>query len=226
MTDWGEDALIQLRAAAYRGDGRAGAGVLGAQPLGPVLQYAGDVLVAALRQRVPEAERLARKCLEELDGRGRPGDAELAAELTAALGAPRDRGALTEVPADLGALGTALEGDPGEIWVLDLRRGDLLTPDDLEDEPAFDAHAPEYDAQRWLVFGPTGPHPRDMADFAGSVGDGPLRERLVRAVEEGRFADEAGPVAARWRFFKEERQRGRARHWLAEYGYRPGPRTL
>ncbi len=226
VTDWGEDALAELRAAAFRGDGGAGVEVLRARPLGPVLQYAGDVLAAAVRQRADDAERLARKCLEELDGRGRPGDAELAAELAAVLGSPRERAALTPAPVDLAALGAALEGDPGEAWVVDLRRGDVLPALDLVDEPAFDPEGSEYDPGRWLGFWPGGPHPRDAADFASAVEDEDLRARLLAAHARDRFAEEVEPVLGRWRFFLEERRRGRARHWLAGQGYRPVPRPF
>ncbi|GAA4092040.1 hypothetical protein [Actinomadura miaoliensis] len=145
MTGWDEPSLARLRAAAYRWDGAAGMDVLRARPLGPVLQYAGDVLVAALEQDVSGAEAMARKCLEELDGRDLPGDAELADELSAALGAPRGP-ELTRVPVDLGALAAALD-DPGPHAV-DLRTGDVVPADEAG---ASFTDSLEYEPERWLA---------------------------------------------------------------------------
>ncbi|NKZ06954.1 hypothetical protein [Actinomadura latina] len=128
MTEWDEEALARLRAAAHTGDGDAG--VLRGRPLEPVLQYAGDVLVAALAKGRTDAE-LARECLNELHERDLPGDAELAAELAAALGT-RPAEPLVPLPVDLGAVAAAM--DDGD-QVLDLARGDVLPADDL---PAYE----------------------------------------------------------------------------------------
>ncbi|MFA1548477.1 hypothetical protein [Actinomadura chokoriensis] len=124
MTEWDEGALARLRAAAHTGDGDAG--VLRGRPLKPVLQYAGDVLLTALANGEAIAE-LARDCMNDLLERGLPGDAELAAELAAALGAcPAEP--LEPLPVDLGAVAAAMdEGD----HILDLERGDVLTGDEL-----------------------------------------------------------------------------------------------
>ncbi|TDD81381.1 hypothetical protein [Actinomadura rubrisoli] len=202
MTAWDEDALACLRAAAQRGDGAGGLAALAGRPLGPVLQYAGDVLVAALAEGLDAARPRARECVEALDGRGLPGDAELAAELTAALEGPGT--GLPPVPADLGAVAAALEdADP---HVLDLARGDVLALDELTgDEPAGDEPAGEpsldhadaaYDPGRWLPIPP------------GAVPD----------------EDEGTPGDAQEA--REDARRGRARKWLADHGYRPAPRTL
>ncbi|MFF5258513.1 hypothetical protein ACFY4C_06175 [Actinomadura viridis] len=192
MAEWDEDARALLRAAAYRRDGDAGLAVLADRPLGPVLQYAGDVLAVAAAQGLPGAEATARKCVEELDGRGGPGDAELAAELTAALeGTPAP---LAEVPVELGELGTALDRDPAEgVQVVDLWRGEVGEPD-----PGFAPDDAGHAPARWPAFWPAGP----------PGGDGP--------------AD--GSVDGAWA--REERQRGRARAWLAAHGLRPGPRPF
>ncbi|MFD0905603.1 hypothetical protein [Actinomadura sediminis] len=125
MIGWDEDALAVLRAAVARGDGAAGAAVLAGRPLAPVLQYAGDALVAALAQDVPGADERARACLAELGARGGPGDAELAAALAAALdGEPPS---LEPLPVDLGAVAAALDADAADgPWLLDLERGDVL----------------------------------------------------------------------------------------------------
>ncbi|WP_433328535.1 hypothetical protein [Spirillospora sp. CA-294931] len=155
MTDWDEPALARLRAAAYRRDGAAGLDVLRDRPLGPVLQYAGDVLAAALVRDRAGAERAARKCLEELDGRGAPGDAELAAELAAALGTARRASDLAEVPVDLGTLGARLGGDGG-AHAVDLRRGDVVELDEIDEADA--------DPDGWLTFWPDGTAQPGLAD--------------------------------------------------------------
>ncbi|RSN64243.1 hypothetical protein [Actinomadura sp. WAC 06369] len=151
MIGWDEDALAVLRAAVARGDGAAGAAVLAGRPLAPVLQYAGDVLVAALAEGVPGADERARACLAELGERGGPGDAELAAELAAALGDGPGPG-LAPLPADLGAVAAALGADPaGGPWLLDLERGDVLPAE----EAAGDAECGG-DAGRWAPVPPLG----------------------------------------------------------------------
>ncbi|TDC44833.1 hypothetical protein E1281_32470 [Actinomadura sp. KC345] len=165
MTEWAEDALARLRSAVARGDGAAGLGVLRGRDLMPVLQYAGDALVAALAQGVPGAEAPARECLNELEGRGLPGDPELAAEVAAALGA-RPASGLAELPVDLAAVAAAM--DDG-FQVLDLRRGDVLPagepPDGLPIPP--DALPGGEDARRgwarrWLAEQGFRPVPRRL----------------------------------------------------------------
>ncbi len=143
--------MARLRAAAQRGDGAAGLAALDDRPLEPVLQYAGDVLLAALAEGRPAEER-ARHVLAELNGRDLPGDAELADQLSTALGTPRTDEPLTPIPVDLGALAAALEDD--EPHLLDLHRGDVLPATDLADEPTLDATDPSYDPDRWLLIPP------------------------------------------------------------------------
>lgn len=226
-----------------RRDGAAGVELLRTRPLGPVLQYAGDLLIAALAQQVEGARPGARKCLEELAGRDRPGDAELARELARELSAVRGRRQdgddLTEVPVDLGELGIELDGDfEGDARVVDLVEGEVLLVDALNGadtgvpEPAFDEASEAYDRDRWLVFWPLGGRepgdPADMADFATTVEDEGLQGRLLKALGERwaqrRFLEviKETPEDHRWLLFQEERQRGRARAWLAGHGYRPG----
>ena len=141
VTEWGEGELARLRAAAHTGSGDLG--VLRGRPLGPVLQYAGDVLLAALAKGEVEAG-LVRECLDGLLERDLPGDVELAAELGAALGT-RPAEPLEELPVDLGAVAAAM--DDGD-QVLDLERGDVLPACGAEDIPG-----------RWLPV-PPGALPR------------------------------------------------------------------
>ncbi len=150
MVDWDGDALRRLRVAVNRRDGRAGLDLLAERPASPVLQLAGDVLIAALGEGIAGAEPVARRCVEELTKRGRDGDAELAAELVAALDGTHT--GLVEVPVDLGVLGARLAADPSEgVQVVDLRTGDIDEPG-----PEFDAGSEAYDAERWLTFVPQG----------------------------------------------------------------------
>lgn len=234
MGDWDRAALDALREAVSRRDGAEALEWLRTRPLAPVLQYAGDALVAALEQRVEGAEPYARRCLDELAGRGLPGDAELAGELSAALGISGVRKALTAVPVDLGQLGEQLDGEPdGDAYVVDLESGDVLQVGEVNGEetgtpePAFDPQDEAYDPGRWLQFWPQDEHQlRDMADFAAMTQD----ERLMAAAggrnPAWRFerAVSEGPEDFRWLLFREERRRGRARAWLADRGYRAGRR--
>jgi hypothetical protein len=68
-----------------------------------------------------------------------------------------------------------------------------------------------------------------MLDFAAGLPDGQLREQLFQALEgRGAFRrfrnalnDDAHEVQlTRWTLFRDERQLGRAREWLARAGYR------
>ncbi|MBW8484009.1 hypothetical protein [Actinomadura parmotrematis] len=154
MSQWDSGALSRLRAAAYHRDGAAAVALLRDRPLGPVLQYAGDVLVAAVEAGTEGAAGLARKALVELDGRGEPGDVELAAEVAAALGCPR-RDALPGLAVDLTALAVALGQEIGSApWILDLERGDLLEPDEpLEDGGLGDVR------ERYVAVPALGPEP-------------------------------------------------------------------
>ncbi|TDC76536.1 hypothetical protein [Actinomadura sp. 7K507] len=148
MSGWDGEALARLRAAVHQGDGAAGCDVLRGRPMRPVLQYAGDVLVAALAQGVAGADALARECVQELRRRGAPGDAELADEVA---GVSR----LAGLPVDLGAVAAAM--DDG-FHVLDVERGDVIPVDEGgEGLPIPPGVLPEGEdarrgvARRWLA---------------------------------------------------------------------------
>lgn len=128
---WDEESIMRLRSAAHRRDGLAGLMELRGRPYAPVLQYAGEVLIAALAAGLDEARAMAGKCLTELAARDWPGDAELAHELGRAVepGRHRDRHdpaglpaalgggtglELAEAPIDLGILGARLGGDAAD----------------------------------------------------------------------------------------------------------------
>src|ERR1700741_3646851 len=122
-----EEQRSAVRAAVYRGDGRAVVDLLGGVGADDEsLQLAGDGLIAAVMQRVEGAAELARKLVVGLRQRGWDGDDELADELEAQLGS-RAAAMLRALPVDLEELAGILEGDPlsvggridittGEVW--------------------------------------------------------------------------------------------------------------
>ncbi|MFI0447022.1 hypothetical protein [Actinomadura sp. 6N118] len=212
MTDWDEGALGALRGAASLGRGAAGVELLQVRPLEPVLQYAGDVLVAALGQAVPGASPLAEKCLQALNARGEAGDRELAMELVHALGGGAGD-VLGRVPVDLGELAGALHGRLGDgPFVIDLARGDILPIDEAPAE-AVDGEcgepSPGQDHERWLMVSPEAA--------------APAAPEVPRSPDAPAVPADESPGAD---FVREERERGRARLWLAAYGLSPAPRHL
>jgi hypothetical protein len=220
-----------LRAAVYRGDGPAVVDLLrGAGADDESLQLAGDGLIAAVMQRVDGAAELARDLVVALRQRGWDGDDELAEQLEAQLG----RGlaaVLRALPVDLEELAGVLEGDPlsvvgridvrtGEVWPQPAIDYALETGDEDEDSAG--------DPERWLpVYGEGSREGyRDMELFIASVEDPGRAERLAIAIRGRctfrRFKDELARWPGeleRWHAFSEERQRGRARSWLAVAGY-------
>ena len=225
-----------LRAAVYRGDGPAVVQLLqGARSYDDALQLAGDGLMAAIIQRAQGAPELVGHLVLALRQRGWDGDADLADQLDALLGsgpAPM----LRPLPADLDELAGILEGDPlhgggridletGEVWpqaAIEYARGETGE----EDEDAAD------DPERWLWVHCEGSREayRDMELFIASVEDPGRADRLAIAIEgRGAFRRFKDVLAhwpgelERWYALSEERQRGRARSWLTEAGYRVLP---
>jgi len=179
---------------------------------------------------VDGAAELARKLVVGLRQRGWDGDDELADQLEAQLGSgpaamPR------ALPVDLEELGGILEGDPLSVGGrIDIRTGevrhqaaiDYALETGEEDEDSAD------DPERWLPV--HGEGYRDMELFIASVEDPGRAERLAIAIRGRgafrRFKDELARWPGeleRWHAFSEERQRGRARSWLAAAGYRVLP---
>jgi hypothetical protein len=226
MGDWDNEAVKELRGAVYRGDSVVE--IVHGRLTDEVLQLAGDGLLHAVAQGIPGARELAAQCAAALRDRLWWGDEELADQLEAAVG----EGAmplLRTLPVDLDHLASFLEGDPlyGKARI-DLKTGQVWpygpgydTDDDADDED---------DEDRWLYVESQGSRDgyRDMERFIATVKDPEIADRLQIAITgKGafrRFKD----VLARWpeelaRYFLlcEERQRGRARSWLAGKGYRP-----
>ena len=224
-----------LRAAVYRGDGPAVVHLLrGVGAYDDLLQLGGDGLIAAVMQRVDGASELARNLVLALRQRGWDGDDELADQLDALLGsgpAPM----LWALTVDLEELAGILEGDPvvaggridvrtGEVWPQAAIDYALETGE--EDEDTAD------DPERWLPVHGEGSREgyRDMELFIASVEDPGRAERLRGAIKGRgafrRFKDELARWPGeleRWHALSEERQRGRARSWLAGAGYRVLP---
>ena len=225
-----------LRAAVYRGDGPAVVDVLrGVGADDGSLQLAGDGLIAAVMQRVDGAAELARGLsVVGLRQRGWDGDDELADQLEAQLGSGT-AAMLRALPVDLEELAGILEGDPlsvggridiatGEVWSQAAIEYVLETGE--EDEDTSD------DPERWLAVHGEGSREsyRDMELFIASVEDAGRAERLAVAIRGRgafrRFKDELARWPGeleRWQALSEERQRGRARSWLAAAGYRVLP---
>jgi Uncharacterised protein family (UPF0158) len=224
-----------LRAAVYRGDGRAVVDLLqGAGNYHDALQLAGDGLLAAVIQRIEGAPELVRHCVLALRQRGWDGDDDLADQLDALLGsgpAPM----LRPLAVDLDLLDGILEGDPldgggridlktGEVWAQ--AAIEYVRETGEEDEDAAD------DPERWLWVHCEGSRDayRDMELFIASVEDPGRADRLATAIQgRGAFRRFKDVLARwpdeleRWYALSEERQRGRARSWLAEAGYRVLP---
>jgi hypothetical protein len=225
--------LKQLRGAVYRGEGDGVVGLLLADPGPlPVWQLIGDGLAIALAQRSDGARQLAADCVEALRRRDWVGDAELADQLEGLAGTGPSP-LLRPLAVDLEVLSEILEGDPLTAGgALDLQTGEVWPRTVLEyaAEDGSDVDAPDVedvDRFRWAD-GDSRAGYRDMVDFIDTVADERLADRLHVAIRGRgafrRFADALGEAredeTGRWLDFRDERQRGRARAWLAEAGYR------
>jgi hypothetical protein len=225
------EALTQLRSLIFRGDG---AGLLATLSQGPwpvdSLQLIGDGLLAAVRDRVDGSAGLAHTCINALRERNWDGDPELAAVLDAALGnGPTPM--LRPLPVDLEELSMILEGDPvqgggridrvtGEVWPQSaLDYAEEIGEEDDDDDP-----------ERWLWVhreGSRGGY-RDMEWFIEELDDAVFGERLAHAISGRgafrRFKEtlfDRPELMTQWYAFSNDRQRGRARRWLAAEGYTP-----
>ena len=225
VSQWDAGAVTALRAGVYNADGSV-VGVVGERLTEQVLQLAGDGLLDAIAQHVEGAVDLATQCVAALRERYWHGDEELADQLQAALG----RGAtplLRSIPVDLDELASLLEGDPlcgsGRI---DLRSG-ACWPDTMDDGGD---DGDEDDVDRSLHVACFGSREgfRDMELFIATVEDPALVERLQTAITgKGAFRRFKEVLSCwphdlqRYYLLSNERQRGRARAWLAAEGFRP-----
>jgi hypothetical protein len=227
--------MPKLRSAVNRGDGGA---VMALAPRSPSpdepLQLLGDGIATALVQHVEGAAEYARALAATLRERAWYGDEHLAEQLDALVG---ERGALARIalPVDLAELADALEGDPlGGGGRVDLQTGEVWHRSAIEYalEMGEEDEESAEDPARWLPFDCQGSHEgyRDMELFIETVADPDRADRLSIAIDGRgafrRFKDvlERWPEEKeRWYSYSEERQRARARAWLAEAGYCPAP---
>ena len=198
---------------------------------GHALQLIGDGFLAALAQNSGGASELAAQCVTELRERDWEGDEDLAAALTASLGAG-PAPLLRSLPVDLDELVDVLEGDAvagggridlhtGEVWpqaVFEYGIESEEDDDDLDDDGRW----------LWVVSEGSRAGYRDMRLFVAGVAEPDLAERLTRALEGRgafrRFRNELtrwSDLRDRWYVYSAERRRGRARAWLAAEGFTP-----
>jgi len=194
------------------------------------LQAFGDWVLAALEQHADGAADAARQLLAALRQRGWEGDDALADQLDALSGSSTMLD-LRPLPVDLDELAGILEGDPmygggrvdlvtGEVWpepAVDYARETGQEDEDESDDP-----------DKWLWVHCEGSRDgyRDMERFIGTVRDPERADRLEIAISgRGAFRRFKDLLTGwpgeldRWHAFSAERQRGRARAWLADAGY-------
>lgn len=228
-----DDRDRELRRAVFGGDGQRLINLLSQEPWGDRLQLAGDGLLVALAQGVKRAPGLAQQCAEGLRERAWAGDEDLADQLEAALG-ERPTPMLRPLAVDLDELASVLEGDPayggGRI---DLRTGEVWPQAAIEyarEQQEDDVETEDEDPDRWLPVWCKGSRDayRDMEHFIEALEDEDRADRLSIAITGRgafrRFKDVLSrwpDELERWHTFSDERQRGRARAWLAGAGYVP-----
>jgi hypothetical protein len=221
----------------YRGDGPAVVALVGDQLLrGDALQLIGDGLAVALALQTQGAADLAVACARALRERGWDGDDELADQLGALLGTDLTP-LLWPLPVDLEELAGVLEGDPtfggGRV---DLRTGQVWPQAtiDYARETDEEEEADSDDPDRWLWVHCKGSRAgyHDMVQFIGTVDDRDRADPLGIAIQSRgafrRFKDVLARWPGeldRWYGYADDRQRGRARAWLADAGYRPSRPT-
>ncbi len=226
-----EDQHGALRRAIVAADGQRVVAALSKGPLDELLQLAGDGLLIALVQDVEGVRDLAQRCARRLRGRSWVGDNDLADQLDATLH-NRPAPLLRPLPVDLEELSTVLEDDPAQgDGRIDRRTGEVwaqVAIDDARDEG--DEDPDDEDPDRWLAVWCEGSHAAygDMEDFIAALSDRDRADRLSIAISGRgafrRFKDvlERWPDEREaWYVYSAERQRGRARAWLAAAGYSP-----
>jgi hypothetical protein len=122
---------------------------------------------------------------------------------------------------------------PEAVWVLDTATGDVIHIWDGDPEPEVTAEEAEKDARYLAIEPDESSHGfRDMSDFAATVTELRLREKLERALAgKGpfrRFKDallDHAEDRQRWFAFEKERLEFRMRSWLGARGIQALSRT-
>jgi hypothetical protein len=226
------EALTHLRSIVVRGDHTELVTALRQEPWpGDSLQLIGDGLLAAVRDSAEGSAGPAQTCVIALRGRDWEGDRELADALDAALGSgPTPK--LRPLPVDLEELSMILEGDPAHGGGrIDLRTGQVWPQSAIEyAEEVGEIDEDDDDPDRWLWVHCEGSHEGylDMEWFIDGLDDKAFADRLAHAISGRgafrRFKDvlfDQPDLMTRWYAFSNDRQRGRARSWLAMEGYIP-----
>jgi hypothetical protein len=231
-----DEVRISLRVTVPAEDGTAVVEMTGPAVPENGLQALGDGVLAALEQHGDGAAEAARLMIAALRERDWDGDDVLADQFDALLGGSAMLN-LRPLQVDLDELAGILEGDPmygggrvdlatGEVWPE--AAVDYAREIGQEDEGESD------DPDKWLWVHCEGSRDgyRDMERFIGTMRDPGRADRLEIAISGRgafrRFKDVLGRWPGeldRWYAFSAERQRGRARAWLAGAGYyvRKGP---
>lgn len=227
---WDNDAWGQLRAAVYQRDGAAVTEALRQRSVLEVAQLAGEGLLLGYGQHVADAFTLGRSLASRLRERQAPGDEELADQLET-VGQSRP-GSLRPLTVDLADVAMHLQGDDlMGGWRIDVLTG-RWWPDDPSGMMGEEPPAHWEDDERWLDVQPLGPREawEDISAFIETVDDAALAARLREAIEGRRpvrrFKDlvhGTETLGRTWQRFSDERERGRARAWLAEQGFQPVP---
>ncbi|WP_306965051.1 UPF0158 family protein [Streptomyces afghaniensis] len=226
---WDEDGLRAVRGALHIQDWVALLAALQRGTVREVLQLTGDGVAGAAARGLPGAAEMAASFIGELQERGFRGDEELAHQLRTAMGDAAIP-LLRPLAVDLEMLAMLLEGDLAETGGrIDLSTGECWPAFTDELEPGSGVEEAD-DPERWLYVPALGSRAgyRDMELFIDGLGDVALADRLLIAITRRgafrRFKDVLARDERAWRRYhrlSEERQRGRARAWLAEEGYCP-----
>jgi Uncharacterised protein family (UPF0158) len=229
-----DEERISLRVKVQAGDDTAVVEMAGPAVPENGLQAFGEWVLAALEQRSDGAAEAARRMVTALRDRDWEGDDVLADQLDALLETGVIPG-LRPLPVDLDELAGILEGDPvygggrvdletGEVWPVPSVDYAWEIGQEEEDEDEDESDDPD----RWLWVHCEGSRDgyRDMERFIGTVRDPGRADRLEIAISgRGAFRRFKDVLARwpgeleRWYAFSAERQRGRARAWLADAGY-------
>lgn len=224
------EAVTRLRSLVVRGDAAGLVAALSQERWpGDSLQLIGEGLLVAVRNGTDGSAELARECVSALLERSWDGDRELVEVLEAALGScPTPL--LRPLPVDLEELSMILEGDPvqggGRV---DLATGQVW-PQSALDYTEEIGEGEDDDPDRWLWVDCEGSRSAydDMVWFIEELDDPNLADRLTRAISGRgafrRFKDvlfDRPDLMTQWYAFSGDRQRGRARSWLAAEGYTP-----